>query len=396
MDKPLLYMLVCLILHSCNSEEEQSIADIELVESHTDLAIGLPDQSLEYQFGEPVAVRTDQEGLIYVADRGSMEVKVFDSDGQYIKSIGGRGRGPGEIHEIELMEMTPEDNIVILDRVNLRFMTIDRDGEQVDMYPYNLENQFYPQSVAWLDNDEIMALFLNPSSTASNEIPELERDLFHIYSTDFQDQRTSFMPMKNFQLEEWFLFKAMAFHPGSITLSPDKKYLYYSPTNYSGSLYRFHRSDDGAWKFDELISGVIPDIEPYRVYDSNAQYDRIKDGGDARVNQIHDSFGVHMGSLYIIDAGLYTLKDGRLIHFYAQWEEEYTPLPESSSHQMDLYMQVFDADGKLQRHGYLFPFIERSHITFHAAVNWMGSDGEFYLLDQPDGIPIVRRFHLNL
>ena len=133
-------MLVCLILHSCNSEEEQSIADIELVESHTDLAIGLPDQSLEYQFGEPVAVRTDQEGLIYVADRGSMEVKVFDSDGQYIKSIGGRGRGPGEIHEIELMEMTPEDNIVILDRVNLRFMTIDRDGEQVDMYPYNLEN----------------------------------------------------------------------------------------------------------------------------------------------------------------------------------------------------------------------------------------------------------------
>src|SRR5690625_7566686 len=104
MDKPLLYMLVCLILHSCNSEEEQSIADIELVESHTDLAIGLPDQSLEYQFGEPVAVRTDQEGLIYVADRGSMEVKVFDSDGQYIKRIGGSGGGPGGSREDELME----------------------------------------------------------------------------------------------------------------------------------------------------------------------------------------------------------------------------------------------------------------------------------------------------
>src|SRR5690625_6257329 len=108
MDKPLLYMLVCLILHSCNSEEEQSIADIELVESHTDLAIGLPDQSLEYQFGEPVAVRTDQEGPIYVADRGCMEVKDCDRDGQYIKRIGGRGRGPGDIHEIEVMVTAPD------------------------------------------------------------------------------------------------------------------------------------------------------------------------------------------------------------------------------------------------------------------------------------------------
>ena len=51
-------------------------------------------------FGQPIAVATDDVDNIYVADHQSSDIRVFDSAGNFVRRIGRRGRGPGELQFI--------------------------------------------------------------------------------------------------------------------------------------------------------------------------------------------------------------------------------------------------------------------------------------------------------
>ena len=102
----LIVFLYAYILLSCTSSDEEGFIDELLsaeVAVNSDLIIGHPDQSIDNQLGEPIAVRTNGKGQIFVADRASMQIKVYDEWGNFQQSIGGRGRGPGEFHEMEFM-----------------------------------------------------------------------------------------------------------------------------------------------------------------------------------------------------------------------------------------------------------------------------------------------------
>jgi hypothetical protein len=392
---PIVMLAGSLLLLSCSSEpgEEPAAEEAGTIEATTDLVIGLEDQPLEYQLGRPIAVRTDAEGHIYIADRFSREIKVFDHDGTYLRIIGGRGRGPGEFEDFEFMEWTPEGHLVLMDRGNLRYTVITTDGEEIASYPYNMHDQFYPQSLTYVDG-QILALFYNSSS--SLETPVLDRNLFHIYSTDFQNHKSSFLPISELGYNEIAHVSGMGFHPGSFILSEDKTVLNFSPFTYKGSLYKFRKKTDSEWEFDTTLRGKKPEMDPFHIYISEQQYNSAVDSGVARAAAIHFAGGTTWRSQFSMDAGIYSLMDGRLVHFYAVWKEGYERLPESMSHPMDLYVQVFDKFGEITHHGYLFTYIEQFVVPFFSVVNWMDEQGNFYMLDHPDEIPVVRRFSLDL
>jgi hypothetical protein len=392
---PIVMLAGSLLLISCSSEpgEEPAAEEAGTIEAITDLVIGLEDQPLEYQLGQPIAVRTDDEGHIYIADRASMEIKVFDRDGNYLHSLGGRGRGPGEFHDMEFMEWTPEGHLVLMDRGNLRYIVISTDGEEIASYPYNMADQFYPQALTYLEG-HMLALFHNSSPYI--EIPEFERDLFYIYSTDFQERKASFMPVNRLGYTEMFPVTRLGRYAGSFALNENNSILVFSPGNYTGLIYVFRKRQAEQWEFDRTIRGREPGIDSYHVYTSESQYNRALDSGMARATQVHSAGEIYWGSQLSMDAGLFSLGDGRLVHFYAEWKEGYERFPGSMSNPMDLYVQVFGPDGELERHGYLFTFIERFTSALHSVVNWMDERGNFYMLDHPDEIPVVRRFSLDL
>ena len=58
------------------------------------------DVPAEHLFYHPQFIRTDSRGNIYVNDARRADVRVFDSNGQYLTTIGRRGKGPGEMQEI--------------------------------------------------------------------------------------------------------------------------------------------------------------------------------------------------------------------------------------------------------------------------------------------------------
>ncbi|MCG2588200.1 6-bladed beta-propeller [Rhodohalobacter sulfatireducens] len=388
-----LAVLLFVFVSCSKSDTHQPIDRTPTIDISIDLIIGAEDQPLDYQLGRPIAVRTDEEGNIYIADRASKQIKVFDEEGNHLKNLGGRGRGPGEFQDIELMEITPDGDLVVMDRGLLKYKVISTEGEFVEAWPYNLSKQFYPQGISYM-NDEILALFLNSSS--AEDIQIFNRDLFHVYTTDFQQKKSSFVPFKDLELKGMFPWILMAYHPGSFKYIMDQNVLVFSPGVYNGSLFMYKKQANGNWEFDKTLRGSPPNVMPYEVFDSEQKYIQAVENQDPKAIKANFRDGIYMGRQLSMDAGLYRLEDGRIVHFYAEWREGYTKSPDSNTHLMDLYVQIFDQDGSLRAHSYLFAYPERHQFAQYSPVNWKDEKDRFYLFASPNDIPTVRRFSLGL
>lgn len=55
------------------------------------------------------------DGLIYMADMGSSLIHRFDSDGTYVDSFGGRGRGPGEFQLLSSFSFSEDNRMYVYD-----------------------------------------------------------------------------------------------------------------------------------------------------------------------------------------------------------------------------------------------------------------------------------------
>lgn len=96
-----------------------------------DLTIGLgddPDQS----FSEVTAFVVDDGGTIYALDFKDRKVKVFDSSGTFLRLIGKKGQGPGEVDTPSGIILTPEKNLAIEDATTKRLACFTREGEFIE------------------------------------------------------------------------------------------------------------------------------------------------------------------------------------------------------------------------------------------------------------------------
>ena len=68
-----------------------------ILELKEDLSIGGPEAPGDYAFGQIRDFIVDDDGSIYVLDLQSADIKVFDASGKYVRTIGRKGQGPGEL-----------------------------------------------------------------------------------------------------------------------------------------------------------------------------------------------------------------------------------------------------------------------------------------------------------
>ena len=78
------------------------LSETPVLEVKEDLSLGGPEAEGEYAFGRILTFAVDEEGAIYVLDQKDSHIKVFDAFGRYVRTIGRKGQGPGEL----LMPMT--------------------------------------------------------------------------------------------------------------------------------------------------------------------------------------------------------------------------------------------------------------------------------------------------
>lgn len=389
------------LIISCSGNEEnyETVDRANLPDSITmeiNLIIGLEEQPAEHQFGQPIAVRTDVEGNIYVADRASKYIKVFDQDSNYLRSLGGRGRGPGEFQDMEFMEWTPDGDLVLMDRGNMLYTVITTKGEFVESFPYNFSNQFYPTQINYVNNSEMVALFLSGSNRS--DIPMFERDLFHKYSSDFQNSNYSFAPFNRLQLRNSHAWVEMMTAPGSFSLSSNYEELFYSPGIYYGSLYRYIKEDE-KWIFNQEIHGIKPTVTPNEAYTSAEAYEANRNLPGASM-WYYGSDGPHVGRILSLDLGIFRLNNGKLVHFWGERieNEDFRIDSDSEYHYLNIFAQIFNEKGEIEHYGLLDSLKEPlHHRSMGSMVNWKDKDDHFYMIEQTvDAVPVIRRFTLEI
>jgi hypothetical protein len=94
-----------------------------------ELSIGEIEGDENYMFGSWIYFNTDEEGNFYVADHDNKRIQKFNSQGEYLLTIGRKGQGPGEFEYLSGAQFDKEGNLYITDRINKRISFFNLNGK---------------------------------------------------------------------------------------------------------------------------------------------------------------------------------------------------------------------------------------------------------------------------
>ncbi len=137
---PVLFVLIILIGITCGQQKTEWQGSIEEVDGvlvvknpkeplygedafilEEELTIGEVEGREEYMFQQIYNLAVSDDDDIYVLDYKAEHVKVFDKDGQYLRTIGRPGQGPGELFLARILIYTTRDELAIQNINNISY-----------------------------------------------------------------------------------------------------------------------------------------------------------------------------------------------------------------------------------------------------------------------------------
>ncbi|MFC1499541.1 6-bladed beta-propeller [Candidatus Zixiibacteriota bacterium] len=116
-----------------------------------------PEEAMLFR---PRGMFFDDEDHLYIPDWGNAAVMVYDRDGIYLRRIGRKGSGPGEINSPAGSYISWNDELVIPDRQNQRISYFTLDGEFLRSEVMASSNGIYivgPSNVPTIEGEYIRA-----------------------------------------------------------------------------------------------------------------------------------------------------------------------------------------------------------------------------------------------
>ena len=93
-----------------------------------DISIGVEEGDEKYMLNEPQDIKVSEDGTIFIMDWGDTCIKVYDSKGGYLRTIGREGVGPGEFSLPAYMDFSSDGRIFLMDGRNQRVVVFDIQG----------------------------------------------------------------------------------------------------------------------------------------------------------------------------------------------------------------------------------------------------------------------------
>ena len=144
------FLFFCVLLTACkngdsNTDPDYSSANVVessspslgenawSVASEPELIFGSEVGDENFQFYRVFSVIQLSNGNIVVSNSGTHELRFFDSNGNFIKSTGQNGRGPGDFGDFSSMRLYKynDDSFLVYDYANIRVQIFSNDGELV-------------------------------------------------------------------------------------------------------------------------------------------------------------------------------------------------------------------------------------------------------------------------
>ena len=107
-----------------------------------DLHIGGQDEG-PTSFADVRGFAVDGSGHIYILEAQAQQVRVFDSLGALVHTIGRKGAGPGEFEMANGLYLGPRDQLWVYDPGNARVSVFDTSGVLRSTYPLNITGYGY-------------------------------------------------------------------------------------------------------------------------------------------------------------------------------------------------------------------------------------------------------------
>lgn len=124
---PVLVVLCCVLTGAgCGSEPGLEEWTLDLVVERT---IGGPDGGEETAFYEPTDLQVDGNGRVHVLDTGNHRVQVFSADGEFERTLGRSGEGPGDLMRPEGLWVYPDGEVIVADTGNARLQRFGPAGD---------------------------------------------------------------------------------------------------------------------------------------------------------------------------------------------------------------------------------------------------------------------------
>lgn len=100
----------------------------QILHANEVLRIGTVEGADQAAFGSVTFVGLDGRGLLYVVDGMAQDIRVFDRAGEYIRTLGRKGEGPGEFARLTGLAFGPDGRILAMDLRAQRITTFDSAG----------------------------------------------------------------------------------------------------------------------------------------------------------------------------------------------------------------------------------------------------------------------------
>ncbi len=102
-----------------------------------EVSIGELDGPDEYLLGSIRSIAVDDNRNVYALDGQAQHVRVFDSAGVYVKTLGRRGEGPGEFSRAEAIALLPDGRLVVRAPGNMRLEVFGPGDGETEQWAYN-------------------------------------------------------------------------------------------------------------------------------------------------------------------------------------------------------------------------------------------------------------------
>ncbi len=80
------------------------------------------------EFDGPHGIAASAEGLLYIADSGNARVQIFSLDGKFQDSFGQKGSEPGQFHSPWLLAVSRDGVVLVADKDASRVQLFSKDG----------------------------------------------------------------------------------------------------------------------------------------------------------------------------------------------------------------------------------------------------------------------------
>ncbi|NGP87291.1 6-bladed beta-propeller [Fodinibius halophilus] len=334
------------------------------------LTFGQPDSLSESTVNYAREVRLGPGGRIYVADAGVSKIKVYSSEGNLVSSFGKRGRGPGEITDIQGFAVT-DSTVLTWDQNMQRISIFGLNGKLKTVK--NLKGSPFPMHIYPLENSYLALHEENKNLDKYNTVR-----LGHIYSADFSTPQANFLRVENINENIEKISEILGGWYGSLHIVTNQEFIFV-PFIYGGKIYKYAKTNNG-WQQVDTYDGLNRQTPFSLMEETNGK--RKPDAAISSIYRSEDiSFIGHNWS-----RGLFKY-DGYIFHFV------FTDIKEKRVFGVELYNEDMNPIGFTPIKS--IPITNQEDNALVWGVEDVDKNGNFYFLQRNDEGMQVRVMQVN-